>query len=756
MKKHKSLSVLLVVFLLSSHLYSQINFTPISAPPGDPVQKIFELPTFNSMGAFVKKVPLFITEGGLFSGRLEKVNILVSPFYFEYSEILDVYKYGNKVYLLVEDVDGSEWVDIFESTTGNDFIRKKSVPESKFSLPNRFTQVSGDAVYAITNNMCYVTRDNFATLQADTAGLGGAVINSFDLDSLQNVYAVTSKGLFKQGTNANTWTRVNSFPLKSSLKNIYIDASQRIYISTGSSVYYSSDNGNTWTQNNSGLNNKTVNRFGEDDFKNIYVLADNFAFKSSGGTGAWGRIDKPVSDTFLDVNPNSFISPLTSIGGDLNLYLGTQYGLFVSQDQGATWSASNDVIKAQIIYGFAKSGSRTFVSTSLGLFYANQSNSTWTKVFPTNGYSTGKIVYADQSGNVYTLGKNVNVANYYSPSIVWKSTDNGNTWNPDTSGFGAFLNSGTPQYFVDENKVQHLLLTNSTTAIYKKSPSDSKWIADITGLPQGFSAYPTFFTSDNKGTLYAAFEDYSKNPVISYIFKRPIAGGSWVADTVGLGSHQVWSMSADANLNMILGTGDAGIFVKVNGKWTSIPSPSGLGGNAAFVTVIDKYGAMYTGFSNYNYKTFSYFWHGVFKTTNNGSSWTKVGLDSVAVKNLVIYGDTLYAVSYYKGLFKIPIQNPTEVKTLNSSLPSSFELYQNYPNPFNPSTVISFEIPKQSHVQLKIFDVIGREVATLVNEKKAAGKYEIKFDGTKLTSGIYFCQINTADFVQTRKMVLLK
>jgi len=88
--------------------------------------------------------------------------------------------------------------------------------------------------------------------------------------------------------------------------------------------------------------------------------------------------------------------------------------------------------------------------------------------------------------------------------------------------------------------------------------------------------------------------------------------------------------------------------------------------------------------------------------------------------------------------------------------PAKFSLEQNYPNPFNPRTKISWQSPINSYQTLKVFDVLGNEVATLVNEYRTAGKYEAEFDATKLSSGIYYYQLNAGDFSQTRKMVLIK
>ncbi|NNG26851.1 MAG: T9SS type A sorting domain-containing protein [Ignavibacteriaceae bacterium] len=85
-----------------------------------------------------------------------------------------------------------------------------------------------------------------------------------------------------------------------------------------------------------------------------------------------------------------------------------------------------------------------------------------------------------------------------------------------------------------------------------------------------------------------------------------------------------------------------------------------------------------------------------------------------------------------------------------------FNLDQNYPNPFNPSTVIQYSIPTSSFTQLSVFDVLGNEVAKLVNEEKPEGKYEVEFNAEGLTSGVYFYKLNAGSFVSTKKMLLLK
>jgi len=97
----------------------------------------------------------------------------------------------------------------------------------------------------------------------------------------------------------------------------------------------------------------------------------------------------------------------------------------------------------------------------------------------------------------------------------------------------------------------------------------------------------------------------------------------------------------------------------------------------------------------------------------------------------------------------------TKVKNI-TELSKSFTLEQNYPNPFNPTTVIRYQLPENGRVTLKIYDVLGREINTLVNEEKIPGNYTVQFDGSKLSSGVYFYQIQTEKFRSVKKMLLIK
>ena len=150
----------------------------------------------------------------------------------------------------------------------------------------------------------------------------------------------------------------------------------------------------------------------------------------------------------------------------------------------------------------------------------------------------------------------------------------------------------------------------------------------------------------------------------------------------------------------------------------------------------------------------------VYLSTNNGTSWIQKnqGLDVIPrFKALFITENYIFGGTEYFSIWRRPLSELiTGIKNISTEIPRSFKLEQNYPNPFNPNTVISFQLPVDGQVSLKIYDLLGKEISTLVNEKLAPGTYTVDWNASQYPSGVYFYRLQTEGYTETRKMLLTK
>lgn len=152
---------------------------------------------------------------------------------------------------------------------------------------------------------------------------------------------------------------------------------------------------------------------------------------------------------------------------------------------------------------------------------------------------------------------------------------------------------------------------------------------------------------------------------------------------------------------------------------------------------------------------------GLYSSTDNGENWTSMneGLFNVHLNSIIIdQGGYLFVGALISGAYRSI--NPITAVEDEPMFVSQLTLYQNYPNPFNPSTKISWQSPVDSWQTIKIYDVLGNEVSTIVDEYKTSGSYEVVFNTSSIkhhpSSGVYFYQLKSGDFIQTKKMILLR
>ena len=237
-------------------------------------------------------------------------------------------------------------------------------------------------------------------------------------------------------------------------------------------------------------------------------------------------------------------------------------------------------------------------------------------------------------------------------------------------------------------------------------------------------------------------------------------GQNWTQ--TGLNNQSVISLAINGN-SIFAGTYENGVYLSTNNgtSWTQTAL------NNLDVTSLAVSGDMiFAGtFDNYNNT-------GIFFSTNNGQSWVQKneGFKYIpGVGSLLILNDYILAGTYGHSVWRRPLSDFTGIQSVSTEIPTAYSLGQNYPNPFNPVTKIRFDVQKLEsrsqnlEVILKIFDVTGKEVATLVNERLQAGTYETTFNIESATehrrtfgSGVYFYRLTADGFSETKRMVLIK
>ncbi len=224
-------------------------------------------------------------------------------------------------------------------------------------------------------------------------------------------------------------------------------------------------------------------------------------------------------------------------------------------------------------------------------------------------------------------------------------------------------------------------------------------------------------------------------------------GANWTTQSLSLANiTAVWFNSA--TLGLAGGSSASPGLLKTTNSganWSALTSPAGSSSISGLTGAANTWWLSQQGFN-------------IYKSVNDGANWTTdytVTTGSFYHMTKSRSGATLWAVRSNGAISRYG-QPITGVSNPTATIPSEYALLQNYPNPFNPVTKISFDLPKTGLVSLKVFDILGKEVATLVNEVKNPGSYIVDFDGASLSSGVYFYRLETNGFTSVKKMMLIK
>ena len=352
----------------------------------------------------------------------------------------------------------------------------------------------------------------------------------------------------------------------------------------------------------------------------------------------------------------------------------------------------------------------------------------------------------------------------------YKSSDDGSTWTQ--ANFG--LTNTTINCLVIKDQY---VFAGTLGGVFRLPPSGASWVAVNNGIT--FHSIYTLavsgnhlfagtygggaFVSTNNGNSWTAINNglssiYIRTSAVGFgyiymgteggVFRSNNAGASWSATNNGLNPLSTFSLGV-AGGNLYAGTYNGGVYRSVNegASWTAVNS--GIPANTTVNVFIGV---------NWNILAGTYS-NGIYVSSNSGNSWTQenngfpgnTSLYSFTIKNNLIFAGTNGS-----GAWKRILSQIIGIKQIASIIPDEFSLSQNYPNPFNPKTKIKMQIAKLDDVKLIIYDALGRKVETLVNKQLKSGTYEVEFDGSNYTSGVYFYRLEAGNFISVKRMMLLK
>ena len=563
-------------------------------------------------------------------------------------------------------------------------------------------------------------------------------------DDTDNVYLGTGQGIYKSSDNGDTWALFGNFT--GGTNAIAFNENGDIFVGSGVG-YRSTDGGITWTPMipNGGIGSLAINENGD-----IFAGNNSGIARSTDNGNNW-TVVKP------GVNIKEASAILFDTNGDI-YFPSWGNGVLKSTDNGDTWTEINNNLGYKYVRSVVKDSSGNFfVGDNYGLYKSADNCESWFSVgLPICGVS--KILITEDN-NIYTAEWGIN-----------RSTDYGQSWQTVNNGLG---NLSVRTLIVNSNG--HLFVgtdDNQNGIIFRSTDQGEDW-ARVDSFPTGLSIKG--MASGPNGEIVAVgvgygyilhistddgltWQDISYGTGGAYSAAVNSAGDIFVARNGGvdrkLANDTVWTVCSGA------GSGSPPvIFIASNGYIYTDYTKSTDNGDTwmtnNFPTFISSYaentlGHLFIGTFNSG--------QGVYRSTDYSETWEQLntGLPIMDIRSVAVDDqDYLYAGSWGMSMFKTTTSTFVSVDELKFE-PTSFSLEQNYPNPFNPDTKIKYSVPQTSMVKIIIYDVLGNEIETLVNQEKSTGDYEVEFDGSKLSSGVYFYQLRVGNFIETKKMVLLR
>ncbi|MCX6133739.1 MAG: T9SS type A sorting domain-containing protein [Ignavibacteriales bacterium] len=599
-------------------------------------------------------------------------------------------------------------------------------------------------------------------------------------------------GVIRSTDFGQTWFEVNSGLTNLFLTSLAVsvgdDGSKNLFAGTwGGGVFRSTNNGARWNPVNTGLHGLNVKALAVAG-STLLAGTDHGAFLSVNNGSLWTQVNSGLPDTNLSCAAISSVET----GGKI-LFVGSyKSGAFRSSDTGASWVPANDGLNNLHVYALTPSPVGTgnpciLAGTNGGGIYRSTNNGVgWVPVntgltFPYiqglaiiadgNGgrkffagtWGSGVFVSSDE-GSSWTIAnsglvcRSVNALAAFDSKVfagtngcgAFLSTDGGATWNQNNVGM-KFPNVYALAVVANEQGGTHLVA--GAGGIYISSNGGATWkaanmaVGDVHAfaVSQVGNESPTIFAGNNALDLHQV-----------QVIASTDRGMTWRQQGTNINASRLNAL-VTYEANLLVGTDNRGVLLTTDGGMTWIPRNNGLmdssvsaltisTGSAGAVNVIAATG------------------HGLFRSTDFGMQWTLVSGDAVStqIQALAVSRQNMFA-GVSSTVWKRPLSEVvTAVEDIRAGDLKSFSLSQNYPNPFNPATRIPYQLGSNSQVVLKIYDMLGRVVATFVNGIEHSGTHAVCWDASTMPTGVYFYRFEAyptngnSAVVETKRMVLLR
>lgn len=525
-------------------------------------------------------------------------------------------------------------------------------------------------------------------------------------------------GCYKTTDGGDSWTRTNDGNLSSLYSNfgwyfgkVFINprSPDSVFI-FGVSTGKTANGGATWTTQSTSHADNHAMAFHPTDGMRMFIGNDGGFCRTTNGSASWTR------QTDQDLYITQFYAGWISHTNPNNRMGGTQDNGTPRTTTGAVsnWSSINGGDGFYCIIDYTD-GNYQYAESQYGAIRRTTNN--WGSSSSATSGFTGRKNWSTP----IAIDPNNPTVLYAGSHMLHKSINRAVSWvviSPDLSngpvpGFTAYATITTIDVAKTDSNV--IMVGTDDANVWVTTNGGANWVDIKAGLPNRWITRVRFDHTDHN-IAYVTLSGFRLDSQLPHIFRTTNLGQTW---------QDISSNLPEAPINVVL----------VDPLHTN---------------------RLYVGTDV-----------GCYFTTNTGASWQAMGtgLPNVAISDMQIHAPTRIALAFTHGrsMWEISLDELTGVETTRGGdVPVSFELGQNYPNPFNPATIIPYRLTRESHVRLSVYDAVGREVKTLIDERVSAGRYTISWDGRNakgdaVSSGVYFYTMNIEGVnKQSRKMIVLR